>query len=108
MSYALVQDIPASWERYSVFVRALGHAPRGLLLHVAGPTDEGFRIIEIWQSEAAWRRFATDLAAALASVDPDLGPQPIVRELRGEHLVVGEAWPDRVANQEMAVGPGPE
>ena len=91
MSYALVRDIPASWEQYQGIARSIERVPAGLLLCVAGPTDEGIRIIEIWDSEVAWRQFAPVLAGALLSVDPDVGSRTIVRDLRGAHLVIGAA-----------------
>ncbi|MGZ8697136.1 MAG: hypothetical protein ACXWZ1_07245 [Gaiellaceae bacterium] len=61
-TYALVEDVPASWDTYLERVEALdGRVPDGLLVHVAGPTDEGFRIIEIWESQAARERFRDEL-----------------------------------------------
>jgi hypothetical protein len=58
MPYAVVQDVPASWEDYGPFADALGDdAPEGLILHVAGRTDEGFRIIDVWESREARERF---------------------------------------------------
>lgn len=92
MSYAVIEDVPASWERYEVIARTVGRRPRGLLLHVAGPTDEGFRIIEIWESEEAWHAFAHAFNAALATVDPAVGTRALGRDLRAVHLVRGEAW----------------
>ena len=57
-TYAVVQDVPASWDAYSERVEVIGAPlPEGLLVHVAGPTDEGFRMIEVWESQAAWERF---------------------------------------------------
>ena len=50
MRYACVQDVPASWETYLEIVEGLREAPAGLLIHAAGPTDEGFRMIEVWES----------------------------------------------------------
>ena len=39
------KDVAASWEQYQRFANALaGPAPAGLIVHAAGPTDEGFRI----------------------------------------------------------------
>ena len=90
MSYVLVEDVPASWDSYRAVARSLEERPRGLLIHVAGPTDEGFRIVEIWESEAAYGAFAHDLEAALRSVDPQVAPRAVVRDLRGAHVVVGE------------------
>jgi hypothetical protein len=88
MSYAVVQDVPASWEHYAAYVAALEEAaPAGLIVHAAGPTDEGFRTIDVWESEAAWRSFTTD---RLDRVTRDL-PRPLVsRELELAHLVVGD------------------
>ena len=106
MSYALVKDVFASWEHYGEIARSLERLPQGLLLHVAGPTDEGIRIIEIWESEVAWRQFAPDLAIALASAYPDIGPRTVVRELRATHLVIGEALRRAVPHDWIAVGPG--
>jgi hypothetical protein len=58
MTYAIVHDIPASWGHYEALRAALTNpAPRGLLLHVAGPTDEGLRLIDIWASSEDWQRF---------------------------------------------------
>src|SRR4029079_3098718 len=57
MPYAFVNDVAASWEHYQRFERAFeGAIPDGLVLHAAGPTDEGFRIIAVWESEDAWER----------------------------------------------------
>jgi hypothetical protein len=57
--FAVVDDVAASWERYAHFAARLeGVPPEGLILHAAGRTDEGFRIVEIWESEEAWRSFA--------------------------------------------------
>jgi hypothetical protein len=57
MAYAVVQDVPASWADYEALAGISGPAPEGLILHVAGPTDEGFRTIEVWESRLAWERF---------------------------------------------------
>ena len=58
MTYAFVQDISASWHDYQrVTADTVQPAPAGLILHLAGPTDEGFRVIGVWESKAAWERF---------------------------------------------------
>jgi quinol monooxygenase YgiN len=89
--YVRVEDVPASWDRYAAIARSVGQAPRGLLLHVAGPTDEGFRIVEVWRDEADWQRFATDFDAAVAAIDPDVELRPAIRDLHAVHIA-GEAW----------------
>jgi hypothetical protein len=92
MSYVLVEDVAASWERYDAVARSVERAPSGLVLHVAGPTDEGFRIVEIWESEAAWRRFEPALRAALGSTGAAVDLRTAVRGLRAVHEVVGTGW----------------
>lgn len=87
--FVLVQDVPASWERYAPIERSLEAVPRGLVLHVAGPTDEGFRIVEVWESEADWLAFAESTGLALAEVDPAVGARPVVRVFATAHVVMG-------------------
>jgi hypothetical protein len=91
MSYAFVQDIAASWEQYERLAAAIAARPEGLVLHVAGPTDEGFRIIGVWESEAAWRRFEAGRQREHASAAP---PTPITfRALEPKHVVFGRLAP---------------
>jgi hypothetical protein len=92
MSYAFFQDVASSWEQYPHFAAALVEpAPTGLILHVAGPTDEGFRIIDIWESEEAWEHFrAQRLAPAIAALGGPSRPEPTFRDLHPAHVVVGD------------------
>jgi hypothetical protein len=81
MSYVLVEDVAATWERYEQLAAPLREAtPEGLILHAAGRTDEGFRIVEVWESEEAWRRFAEVIEDDALHV---------VRTLVPEHVVYG-------------------
>jgi len=58
MGYTYVQDVAAAWEEYERVVAALGDEwPDGLIVHVAGGTALGYRIIEVWESREAWERF---------------------------------------------------
>ena len=92
MPYAFVQDVAVSWEHYERVAETLiDPAPEGLVLHVAGPTDEGFRIIAVWESEEAWQRFRTKaLQPAVAALGGPSRPEPTFRDLRTEHVVIGE------------------
>jgi hypothetical protein len=56
-TYAVVQDVPASWNVYLLGAPRHEQMPAGLLLHAAGPTDEGFRVIDVWESQADWEDF---------------------------------------------------
>jgi hypothetical protein len=93
MSYAFVQDIAASWHYYEQTAAALlGPVPPGLILHVAGPFDEGVRMIDVWESEQAWRDFqAHSLAPAIAALGGPARPEPTFRDLRATRVVIGDA-----------------
>lgn len=99
MSYAFVQDVAASWHQYErVTASLLEPAPAGLILHVAGPTDEGVRTIEVWESEQAWEHFqAKRLAPAIAALGGPARPEPTLRGLHAAHVVVGTAIAKREA-----------
>jgi hypothetical protein len=101
VAYAFVQDVAASWEQYGRVAAALVEpAPAGLLLHVAGPTDEGFRTIDIWESEDAWGRFQAErLAPAIAALGGPARPEPTFRDVQARHIVFGEAITDQACRQ---------
>jgi hypothetical protein len=90
MTYALVQDVAASWERYEhEAASAVSPTPEGMILHIAGPTEEGFRVIEVWEDEAAWLRFRDErLAPLLTSQSHPAMPEPRFRDIRVLHLVM--------------------
>ncbi len=88
--YAYVQDVAEDWENYERLAAALGGAaPAGLIVHVAGPTGAGFRIIEVWESEEAWERFRNErLRPAVRRVAGDASVEPSsFRGLRIKHVL---------------------
>ena len=91
MAYVLVQDIAASWAQYQRLAQAMSDpAPQGLILHIAGPTDEGFRTIDLWESELAWEAFRSSrLEQAMAALSGTLRPRSTSRHLRPANIVVG-------------------
>jgi hypothetical protein len=84
LSYAFVQDVAASWDQYQrVAASLMEPAPAGLILHVASPTNEGFRTIEVGESERAWEHFQAEwLAPAIAALGGPARPEPTFRGLR--------------------------
>ena len=97
MSYAFVQDIPATWDTYLGIAEALGEAPpEGLMIHVAGPTDEGFRMIGVWSSRETWDRFrGKRLRDILDGLTDGSRIQPTYRGLEVAHLLSGPLGFDR-------------
>lgn len=87
MSYAFVEDVAATWESYERFAAGFERSrPEGLILHAAGRTDEGVRIIEVWESEEAWHRF-TERTERSADRGFCAAPR-YVREFRPTRLVI--------------------
>ena len=90
MAYAYVHDVASSWVQYELVAAALvDPPPEGLLVHLAGPTDEGVRIIDVWESEDAWEHFRAErLAPAIAALGGPSRPEPAFRDLHPEHVVL--------------------
>ena len=93
MPYAIVEDVAANWESYvrsAVDVEQL--RSRGLILHAAGRTDEGVRIIEVWESAEAWQRFAAESRRSAGDRFAD-APR-YLREFTPAHLVIAGHSPE--------------
>jgi hypothetical protein len=86
VSYVVVEDVAASWEQYSRVATALEGSPDGLIMHAAGPTDEGYRMVGVWESEDAWARFSREL---VTSYEPVPHSSRVHRGLHPEHVVYG-------------------
>jgi hypothetical protein len=79
MPVVLVHQGPTlTQERYEETVRRLTGKSRmetpadwpveGLLVHAAGQGERGFRVVDVWESEEAARRFGERLAPVLEEV----------------------------------------
>jgi hypothetical protein len=104
--YAFVQDVASTWEQYErVAAPTVEPPPEGLILHVAGPTDEGFRIIDVWESKQAWERFRAErLAPAVAALDGPARPEPTFRDLNATHVVANDGLSQADRSQEEWCG----
>jgi len=47
----------------------------GLVAHIAGDTGSGFRVVDVWESEEAFRRFGEALAPVMKGIGIDVEPQ---------------------------------
>jgi hypothetical protein len=67
------------FDRLEAAVDARGNRPDGLIFHASGPIDEGWGVIDFWESRGHFDRFAeARLGAAMAASDTQV--QPDVRE----------------------------
>jgi hypothetical protein len=57
MAWGFISELSITVEDYDKLNAEIGDDPPGLILHAASRTDGGVRIVDIWQSEAAYRRF---------------------------------------------------
>jgi hypothetical protein len=90
--YAVCQDMRgATAEDYAKVKAELGGADEtaaGLVAHVAGPVEGGFRIIDTWESHAAAEAFWTEhLEPAVARAHGEEGAQ---RREQFQWLEIGE------------------
>jgi hypothetical protein len=69
MPIAHIIDMPGATAReYEQAFSAIhpgGAWPAGQLDHIAGPTPDGFRIIDVWESAEAYERFERAVLAPL-------------------------------------------
>jgi hypothetical protein len=47
----------------------------GVLVHVAGETEKGFRVVDVWKTEDAFRRFGEKLMPILKEVGIEGAPE---------------------------------
>ena len=90
--YAWCQDMPGvTADDYAKVLAELGGAEQGapgLVAHVAGPVEGGFRIIDTWESRAAAQAFWTEhLEPAVARAHGEEGAK--LRE-QFQWLEIGE------------------
>jgi heme-degrading monooxygenase HmoA len=78
MAIVRIQDTPteAGMEMYDEVNRRAGvveNPPEGLIVHTASRTDEGMLIVDVWESQEAFDRFAEERL------------NPVIRELMGDN-----------------------
>jgi len=60
-TWAFVGDVPISREQYDKLDTELGsHNPEGLIVHVAGESGSGIRIIDVWESKQQFELFQSE------------------------------------------------
>ena len=57
MAWGFIGELPISRDQYDALNAEIPDDPEGLILHTAAEHGDGMRIIDVWESEAAYRRF---------------------------------------------------
>jgi hypothetical protein len=98
--YGYTMHIPAPIEAYQAMHKAVMEVAdeegggAGLVLHLAHPTEQGFALIEVWETREHLDAFNRDVmpkAMARAGVPMD-GPQPEAVEFSPAGLVIPRAF----------------
>lgn len=77
MTWGATFDVPATdpevYDQTVQMVEEMTHGmPEGCIVHIMSPTDDGYRVTEVWESEEAWQRFRSEILT------------PLVRQVTGE------------------------
>jgi len=81
MAIGLIMEIPGMtaevYDQVNAKANAPDDPPAGLIFHVSGPTEGGFRIVDVWESREAFDRFASEkLGPTIAEVTGQQGSSP--------------------------------
>jgi hypothetical protein len=57
-----------------------GNPPQGLLFHASGPIDEGWGVIDFWESRAAFDEFENRIQEAAAAAGVEMQGPPDIKE----------------------------
>ena len=64
MAVGFILDFPgATTEQYDRVIERMGlegHLPAGAVFHAAGQTPDGLRVVDVWESDDAFRRFSEE------------------------------------------------
>jgi hypothetical protein len=79
--YAFSMEVPRSSDMYGQVVKALResgqHQPAERVLHLAVPTETGFRVTEIWETHEACDRYGDEVM------------RPTIEKVAGAEAVAG-------------------
>jgi hypothetical protein len=93
MAIAIVGEIPGlTQEQYEAVVRMVNAAgtPAGALFHAGGPMEDGYRTVEVWESQEAADAFYTSALLRDATAGLTTQPQLTIWPVTG--LDDGSGW----------------
>jgi hypothetical protein len=93
--FGVMQEMPAVSEaEYQLVQQHLGpDRPAGLLAHVAGPTEDGWRVINVWRSQEDFQRFQSERLMRASGLAAQAGLDVSKAAAFRAYTVVGEELP---------------
>ena len=97
VDHQCVDDLTQHYQRtHAEIEKAIGSTPAdGMIFHVARATDQGFEMIDVWESKEHFDKFGEEVvgpAMARAGIDTS-GPQPTMTEFEPVGLMTATGWP---------------
>src|SRR3954467_3896640 len=92
MAVALVMDFPGgtrdNYDNVIARMELAGQLPAGGLFHAAGPTADGWRVVDVWEAIEQFQRFAEErimpLTAAEGMAPPNVRPVEVHNTMEGD------------------------
>jgi hypothetical protein len=67
MAVVFIFEVPgASQKEYDEVMDRLGPSAPGRLYHVAGPTEEGWMVVDVWETQEAFEEFLAERLLPIA------------------------------------------
>jgi hypothetical protein len=66
-----------------------GDPPKGLLFHASGPIDEGWGVIDFWESRQDFDAFEPRIGAAVAAAGAELQGPPDIKQFSVHETFAG-------------------
>ena len=92
MSVVVTAVAPFDAETYDRITERVipdGRLPQGCEVHVAGPVDQGWRVITVWDSADSFNQFREEkLLPAIAEVTGQEAPQGVQPEVNEVHNLI--------------------
>ena len=77
MPWGFIQELPVSAEEYDRIDQAIQGDPEGLIIHTASEKSGRIRVIDIWESKDAYKRFESEqLMPAVQSLGSQAPTEP--------------------------------
>lgn len=68
------------FDQVNALIDPIGNPPKGILFHASGPIDDGWGVIDFWESRGDFDAFASRIQEAAAAAGVEMQGPPDVKE----------------------------